>query len=216
MLKESTLDAVDELVHRYTKLSPIARKLREAVTMLCESYYAGGKLLICGNGGSAADAEHIVGELMKGFLLPRSLPEDVVEKFENVCPEDAAYLAENLQGALPAISFVNQTALNTAFANDQAPELSFAQNVLGLGNAGDVLLGISTSGNSRNVIYAMQVAKAMEIHTIALTGKTGGKLAELADITIRVPETATYRIQEFHLPIYHMFCIAAEREFFGK
>ena len=155
---------------------------------------------------------------MKGFLLPRRLDAAMEQKMREVCPEEADYFLENLQGALPALSLVNQVALNTAFANDQAPDLSFAQQILGMGNPGDVLLAISTSGNSKNVLYALQMAKVKGVKTIALTGRSGGKIysRRLADVTIRVPDEETYRIQELHLPVYHMLCIAAEEEFFGR
>ena len=216
-IKESTLAAVDDLIARYAPLAAIRAELRAAVTALCESYRGGHKLVVCGNGGSASDAEHIVGELMKGFLLPRKLGGELEAKMRAVCPEEADYFLENLQGALPALSLVNQVALNTAFANDQAPDLSFAQQLLGMGEAGDVLLAISTSGNSTNVLYAIQMARVKGMKVIALTGKSGGKIAarSLADICIRVPDEETYRIQEYHLPVYHMLCIAAENEFFG-
>ena len=208
MAKTSTLAKVDDLIARYPILSVCRDDLIEAVKAICESYAGGHKLIACGNGGSASDAEHIVGELMKGFLLPRKLGADM---------EKADYFMENLQGALPALSMVNQVALNTAFANDQAPDLSFAQQLLGMGDAGDVLLAISTSGNSTNVIYALQMAKVKGVRTVALTGKSGGKIKSrnLADITICVPDDETFRIQELHLPVYHMLCIAAENEFFG-
>ena len=216
-IKESTLAAVDDLIARYAPLAAIRAELRAAVTALCESYRGGHKLVVCGNGGSASDAEHIVGELMKGFLLPRKLGGELEAKMRAVCPEEADYFLENLQGALPALSLVNQVALNTAFANDQAPDLSFAQQLLGMGEAGDVLLAISTSGNSTNVLYAIQMARVKGMKVIALTGKSGSKIAarSLADICIRVPDEETYRIQEYHLPVYHMLCIAAENEFFG-
>ena len=205
MAKTSTLAKVDDLIARYPVLSVCRDDLIEAVKAICESYAGGHKLITCGNGGSASDAEHIVGELMKGFLLPRKLGADMEKKMRAVCPEEADYFLENLQGALPALSMVNQVALNTAFANDQAPD------------AGDVLLAISTSGNSTNVIYALQMAKVKGVRTIALTGKSGGKIKSrnLADITICVPDDETFRIQELHLPVYHMLCIAAENEFFG-
>lgn len=217
MPKTSTLAKVDDLIARYPALSVCRDDLIEAVKAICESYAGGHKLIACGNGGSASDAEHIVGELMKGFLLPRKLGPDMEAKMRAVCPEEADYFMGNLQGALPALSMVNQVALNTAFANDQAPDLSFAQQLLGMGDAGDVLLAISTSGNSTNVIYALQMAKVKGVRTIALTGKTGGKIKSrgLADITICVPDDETFRIQELHLPVYHMLCIAAENEFFG-
>lgn len=218
MIKESTKQAVYELIHRYPALSVCEADLLAAVEVICDSYRAGHKLIVCGNGGSASDAEHIVGELMKGFLLPRKLGKDMEAKMREVCPDEADYFMENLQGALPAMSMVNQVALNTAFANDQAPDLSFAQQLLGMGDAGDVLVAISTSGNSTNVIYALQMAKVKGVKTVALTGKSGGKIKSrsLADVCICVPDDETFRIQELHLPVYHMLCIAAENEFFGE
>ncbi|MEE3406035.1 MAG: SIS domain-containing protein [Acutalibacteraceae bacterium] len=218
MIKESTKQAVYELIHRYPTLSVCEADLLAAVEVICDSYRAGHKLIVCGNGGSASDAEHIVGELMKGFLLPRKLGKDMEAKMREVCPDEADYFMENLHGALPAMSRVNQVALNTAFANDQAPDLSFAQQLLGMGDAGDVLVAISTSGNSTNVIYALQMAKVKGVKTVALTGKSGGKIKSrsLADVCICVPDDETFRIQELHLPVYHMLCIAAENEFFGE
>ena len=217
-IKKSTMEKIDELIERYPALAVCEEDLRAAVTAICDSYRAGNKLIICGNGGSASDSEHVVGELMKGFLLPRKLGEDMKKKFQSACPDSCDYFMENLQGTLPALSLVNQVALNTAFANDQAPDLSFAQQLLGMGNEGDVLLAISTSGNSTNVIYALDMARAKGVKSIALTGKSGGRIAakSLADITIRVPDDETFRIQEYHLPVYHMLCIAAENEFFGE
>lgn len=215
MLKAETIARVEELISRYPALSRCKDSLDAALNMLCESFRNGHKLLTCGNGGSAADAEHMVGELMKGFLLPRTLGDDLYARMQEICPDEANYFRDNLQGALPAIALVDQIALNTAFANDQAADLSFAQQVLGLGKAGDVLIAITTSGNSANVLYAVQMARVMGVRTIALTGSTGGKVKSLADISICVPEDETYRIQEYHLPIYHMLCLALEQEFFG-
>lgn len=216
MVKKTTLATVDYLIERYSALAVCKPELVRAVETICESYRMKHKLVICGNGGSASDAEHIVGELMKGFLLPRRLPESMQERMKKICPAEADYFMENLQGTLPAISLVSEAGLNTAFANDQAADLSFAQQVLGMGDAGDVLLGISTSGNSANVVYAVQMAKVKGMKTIALTGETGGKLKGLVDICICAPSPVTYHIQEYHLPIYHMLCIAAENEFFGE
>ena len=220
-MKESTYAAVDTLIARYPALAVCAADVRAAVETLVDSWRAGGKLIVCGNGGSASDAEHIVGELMKGFLLPRRLGEDLLEKLHAVCdatdPKTVDYLMQNLQGALPAISLPSQLAISTAFSNDQAPDLTFAQQVLGLGKPEDVLLGITTSGNSKNVLYAFRMAKALRMKTIALTGAAGGKCTAggYADITIHAPSDETYKIQEYHLPIYHTLCIAVEEEFFG-
>ena len=215
MATAATLSKVDELISHYPKLDVCREALLSAIETLCESYHAGNKLLTCGNGGSAADAEHIVGELMKGFLLPRKIDDALGRRMQEICPEEANYFRENLQGALPAIALVDQIALNTAFANDQAADLSFAQQILGLGKEGDVLLAITTSGNSKNVLYAVRMAKVQGLKTIALTGKSGGRIKSMADVSICVPEEETYRVQEYHLPIYHMLCIALEQEFFG-
>ena len=220
-MKESTYAAVDTLITRYPALAACAADVRAAVEALVDSYRAGGKLIVCGNGGSASDAEHIVGELMKGFLLPRHLGENLLEKLHETCdvidPRMVDYFMQNLQGALPAISLPSQLAISTAFSNDQAPDLTFAQQVLGLGKPEDVLLGITTSGNSKNVLYAFRMAKALGLKAIALTGASGGKCVTggYADITIKAPADETYMIQEYHLPIYHTLCIAVEEEFFG-
>ena len=220
-MKESTYAAVGTLITRYPALAACAADVRAAVEALVDSYRAGGKLIVCGNGGSASDAEHIVGELMKGFLLPRHLGEDLLEKLHETCdvidPRTVDYFMQNLQDALPAISLPSQLAISTAFSNDQAPDLTFAQQVLGLGKPEDGLLGITTSGSSKNVLYAFRMAKALGLKTIALTGASGGKCVTggYADITIKAPADETYMIQEYHLPIYHALCIAVEEEFFG-
>ena len=221
MIKPSTYAAADTLIARYPALESCAADIRAAIAALCACYRAGGKLIVCGNGGSAADAEHIVGELMKGFLLPRHLDENILAKLHEACdatdPMTIDYFMQNLQGALPAISLPSQLAISTAFSNDQAPDLTFAQQVLGLGKPADVLLGITTSGNSANVLYAFRMAKALGLTTIALTGASGGKCVTggYADIVIKAPDDETYKIQEYHLPIYHTLCIAVEEEFFG-
>ena len=215
-MKEATKKALGVLFDRYPALEICRADIFAAVEEICACYHAGGKLLLCGNGGSAADAEHIVGELMKGFLKKRPLPQTMREKMKTVFPQDADYFYENLQGALPAVSLVNSVALGTAFANDQAADLVFAQQVLGLGREGDVLLAISTSGNSKNVLYAAKVARVQGLKTIALTGRSGGKLKTVADVTIAAPSDETYCIQEYHLPVYHALCIAAEKEFFEE
>ena len=197
MVKPSTYAAVDTLIARYPALEGCGTDIRAAITALCECYRAGGKLIVCGNGGSASDAEHIVGELMKGFLLPRHLDEAMLDKLHAVCdakdPRAVDYFMQNLQGALPAISLPSQLAISTAFSNDQAPDLTFAQQVLGLGKEGDILLGITTSGNSKNVIYAFEIAKALGLTTVALTGTPGGRVAadDLADIVIKAPASET-------------------------
>lgn len=192
--------------------------LNLTVEKICECFKRGNKILICGNGGSATDSLHIVGELMKGFILPRKIEDfnkNFVEVAEKIFPDDVDYFKKNLQCALPAISLVSETALNTAVANDNAADLIFAQQVLGLGKRGDILLAISTSGNSQNVLYAAKVAKVLELEIISLTGRSGGKLKNISDVTICAPADSAHTVQEFHLPIYHAVCIAAENEFFG-
>ena len=213
-MKDSTKKTLDGLFARYPALATCRGEIFAAAETLCGAYRKNGKLIICGNGGSAADAEHIVGELMKGFLKKRPLPESLRVKMKSAFPGDADYLCQNLQGALPAVSLVNQIALGTAFANDQAADLVFAQQVLGLGREGDVLLAVSTSGNSKNVVYAAETARVLGLRIIALTGRSGGKLKPLADVAVAVPDDETYRIQELHLPVYHALCVAAEEEFF--
>jgi len=215
-MKENTKKNLDDLFLRYPALIACKEPIYEAADTVIECYNHKGKLIIAGNGGSAADAEHIVGELMKGFILPRKLDEDIKNSiYTNARKETADYLIENLQMPLRAISLVNSVALGTAFANDQAADLVFAQQILGLGDAGDVFIAISTSGNSKNILYATDIAKAKGLTTIALTGKSGGELKNTADILINAPEDETYKIQELHLPIYHAICIAVESEFFA-
>ncbi len=214
MMKKDSSKQIEYLIERYPKLSDLKENLILTVETMIKAYKNGNKLLVCGNGGSAADSLHIVGELMKAFVLPRKLPNNIKEKIEQVS-SNPKYLQDNLQMALPAISLVNEAGLLTAYANDVAPDLNFAQQVFGQGKKGDVLLAISTSGNSANVIYAVEMAKVLGITSIALTGKTGGKLKTLSDIILNAPETETYKIQELHLPIYHAICLALEAEFFA-
>lgn len=216
MVKESTMNAVNDLIQRYPALEVCRQSLEAAVVMLCEMYRSGGKLLVCGNGGSAADSEHIVGELMKGFVKKRPISDELYTKMQEICPDEADYFKKNLQGALPAVSLMSPLAINTAFSNDQAPDLAMAQQVLGLGNVGDVLLGISTSGNSANVVYAVQMAKVKGMKTIGLIGGKDCKMKSLVDVAICAPSPVTFKIQEYHLPIYHMLCIAVENEFFDS
>lgn len=207
---------LETLTARYAILKETAPQILAAYCYLETCFHSGGKLLVAGNGGSAADAEHIVGELMKGFKLPRRLDDALGAELTTVHPDLGAVLWKNLQGALPAISLCGHPALATAFMNDCSPELCFAQQTLGYGRAGDVLLAISTSGNSRNVLFAAVAAKARGMHVIGLTGGRESNLSELSDICIRVPETETYMIQELHLPIYHCLCLMLEDHFFGE
>lgn len=184
--------------------------------MLAECFEKGGKLLICGSGGSASDALHITGELMKSFITKRSIDASLAESLRENCPEDAEYLVSSLQGALPAVAVVENSALATAVQNDISGVLITAQQVLGLGRAGDVLLAISTSGNSRSGSLAIEVAAAKGMGTIGLTGSGGGKYKTLCDCTVRAPEKETFRVQELHLPIYHALCRMLEIHFFGE
>ncbi len=215
-MKKTGMEILEELVRRYPQLAVCREEIAVAADRMTDCYRNGGKLLICGNGGSASDALHIVGELMKSFVLPRKLSEDDLKAFRASGARRPEYLHDNLQGALPAIALVSETSLQTAYANDVAPELAFAQQVWGLGNAGDVLLGITTSGNSENVVCAAEVARAKGMTVVALTGALGGKMKAVSDVTIAVPDTETYRIQELHLPVYHALCLILEDEFFGE
>lgn len=209
-------DYISELISRYPSLTACEKDIRSAYDILRECYENGGKLLAAGNGGSAADADHITGELLKGFVKRRRPTKAFAAKLSEIDAEAGAYLADRLQGSLPAIALGNQTALITATLNDIDGNTVYAQQVNGCGNTGDVLFGISTSGSARDVILAMVVAKAKGLKTIALSGKTGGKMAKLADAAIVVPENETYKIQELHLPIYHALCLQIEDYFFDE
>lgn len=206
---------IELLISRYPMLESIQSDIINAYLIMEASYENNGKLLIAGNGGSAADAEHIVGELMKGFKLPRILEADLVDQLISVDEELGVDLAKSLQGALPAIALDGHPSLTTAYMNDCEPLVGFAQQLNGYGNAGDVFLGISTSGNSKNIVYAAIVAKAKGMKVVALTGKKESKISVLADVCIKVPETETYMIQELHLPVYHCICLMLEDHFFG-
>ena len=185
-------------------LCKLIPQIEEAFALLKSAYDAGGKVMICGNGGSAADSEHIVGELMKGFLSKREVTDERI-------PER---LRKNLQGALPAISLPSQCAILSAFVNDVEPDMMYAQMVYGYAKENDLVIGISTSGNSKNVVNAVEVAKCVGAKTLSLTGQNDSKLSELSDVTIRVPETETYKVQELHLPVYHYLCAGVEKAMF--
>ena len=204
----------EELFERYPVLEMCRSEIWEAYEILKESYQNEGKLLVAGNGGSASDSEHIVGELMKGFVKSRKLSSDFATKLKAVDGQMGAELAEKLQGAMPAIALVDHVALSTAYLNDVDPLLGFAQQINGYGKEGDVFLGISTSGNSKNVLYACTIAKAKGMKVIGLTGKNGGKLKDMSDVAIIVPESETFKIQELHLPVYHCLCLLLEETFF--
>ena len=214
-LENRLMKHIDLLVERYPSLESAKDDIVAAYLLMEECYENGGKLLVAGNGGSAADAEHIVGELMKGFKMPRKLETDFAEKLVAENQELGAVLAENLQGALPAIALDGHPALSTAYMNDCEPLLCFAQQVNGYGKSGDVFLGISTSGNSKNVLFAATTAHAKGMKVIGLTGAKDSKLKDMSDVCIKAPQTETYMIQELHLPIYHCLCLMLEDKFFA-
>ena len=205
---------MDRLIERYPALKECGEDIAAAVRLVIDTYQAGGKLLLAGNGGSAADCEHISGELLKGFMSKRPLSE---EKRREMC---ASYPVEEdvldkLQMGLAAIPLTSLSALGTAFSNDVSPELVFAQGVFALGKRGDTLIAMSTSGNSKNVLRAAEVAKAVGVKVIGLTGQGGGALKDVCDVCVCVPETETYKVQEYHLPVYHYLCQEVEEHFFG-
>lgn len=213
-MKETTKRILDELIKRYPALTEQKENVRRAFEIAAESYRSGKKLLVCGNGGSAADSEHIVGELMKSFKKKRAIDGEVKTRLLSL-GEDGEKLAASLEGTLRAVSLASHPALSTAFNNDKDPAVTFAQQLYGYADDGDVLVAISTSGSSRNCVLAAVTAKAKGVKTIALTGKNLGRLSALADVAILVPETETYKVQELHLPVYHCLCAMLEEEFFG-
>lgn len=206
---------IDLLIQRYPKLEGITPSIISAYEIMEEGYVHDGKLLVAGNGGSAADSEHIAGELMKRFKTPRPVVQSFAEKLIAIDNVRGSKLAKNLERSLMAIPLVAHEALSTAYINDVDGYGVFAQQLLGFGRAGDVFLGISTSGNSQNIMNAVIVAKAIGIKVIGLTGADGGELAKMADVVVKAPETETYMIQELHLPIYHCWCLMLEEHFFG-
>lgn len=206
---------IEQLISTYPELDVCAADIQAAFERLRECFRHGGKVLTCGNGGSAADAEHIVGELMKGYLLKRPIPDEMRLRLVAASPQEGDYLARQLQGGLPAISLVSQTSLLSAIANDTAADMVYAQQVFVYGRERDAIIGISTSGNARNVIHAMQVARAFGLHTLGLTGPAGGALKPLCEVCICVPGKNTPAIQERHLPIFHVLCAMLEEEFFA-
>ena len=214
--KRGELRYLDELASRYPQLEECRNDILQGYFILEECFENGNKLLTCGNGGSAADSEHIVGELMKSFHIPDHPEVDIVDKLMAIDENLGQQLAAGLQHALPAIALSGSPALSTAFLNDCEPLMVFAQQVYGLGLSGDVLLGISTSGSSKNVAYACVVAKAKGMKVIGLTGKRESVLSRLSDVCVRVPEIETFKVQELHLPVYHCWCAMAEERFFGN
>lgn len=195
---------METLLNRYPSLQACRDDIEKALNLILDTYKNGGKVLVCGNGGSAADSEHIVGELMKGFMLKRPVSDEMIP----------THLRSNLQGALPAISLPSQSAVISAFANDVAADMVYAQLVYGYAKENDLVIGISTSGNSKNVVNAVEVAKCVGASTLALTGENASRLSEICDVTIKVPESETYKVQELHLPVYHYLCAKTEQTMF--
>lgn len=212
-MKQSTEKILSELTERYPALKQCKEDILAAYLILEEAYESGKKLLVCGNGGSAADSEHIVGELMKKFKKPRGIKKEVYDTLANY-GEEGKRLQRTLEGTLRAVSLTSHLSLTTAFANDREPAACFAQQLYGLADAGDALIAISTSGNSENCVLAAVTAKASGMKTIALTGAKESKLSALCEAAIRVPETETFKVQELHLPVYHCLCAMLEEEFF--
>ncbi|MBF1248819.1 phosphoheptose isomerase [Lachnospiraceae bacterium oral taxon 096] len=208
------MDYIAQLIERYPVLASVENEIRTAYQVLERAYTNHKKLLVGGNGGSCADAEHIVGELMKGFVKKREIPKTMQERLLGLDQELGKQLANGLQSSLRAIAITGHAGLSTAFANDVDPEMTYAQQVNGYGDEGDVLLAISTSGNSKNLIYAALTARAKDMPVVLLSGKDGGKLRAIADVSIVVPNQKTYQIQELHLPIYHALCLQLEDKFF--
>ena len=209
-MKNNVEKIYNDLFVRYPELSCVKADVERVFEIISETYINKGKLLVCGNGGSASDSAHIVGELMKGFMLSRKLPESEKESFNNKA------IADGLQGALPAISLVGESALMTAFCNDCNPDLVFAQQVYGLMNEADTLLCLSTSGNSKNVVAAAETARAKGGKIVSIVGEKGGILSEISDSAIKLPSSITPVIQEYTLPVYHTICAMLEENFFGE
>lgn len=206
---------LNELMTRYPQLRVCEEAILCAEKMMLDTYREGGKILVCGNGGSAADSDHIVGELMKGFLLKRKMSDSDAKKFKDALGDDADELIEKLQCGIPAISLPAQSAVLSAYVNDVDAELMYAQLVFGYAKEGDMLIAISTSGNSKNAHAAAKVAKTLGIKTLALTGAADSKLSALCDCTVKVPEVETFKVQELHLPVYHYLCASVECALFG-
>lgn len=213
-MKTKSLEYLENLLKRYPELLPLKENIVNAIALLEECVRSGGTIFVCGNGGSAADAEHIVGEFMKSFMKKRPISQEMRKKLEEQSKEKASYFSESLEEGIRAISLVSGVALPTAFANDVAPDMVFAQQFYGLARPNDILWGISTSGNSTNVNNALYIARALNCKTLGLTGKDGGEMATLLDVEIRAPHNSTPIIQEFHLPIYHCICAVLEENLF--
>ncbi len=207
---------LDQLLVRYPVLAPIRAGMESVIAELITSLEKGGTFFVCGNGGSGSDADHIAGELLKGFLSKRELNEEEKAEFEQRFGAEGRALSEELQHGLRCISLLSHPGFTTAFSNDVNPVLIYAQQLYALGRAGDVVMGISTSGNAENIRRAFMVARTIGIRTVLLTGAVPGRCVPYADVVLGVPEKETFKIQELHLPFYHMLCMELERHFFGK
>ena len=212
-MKNTTNEIYEELFLRYPILSSVKENIKNAFDILVDTYKSGGTVFVCGNGGSASDSEHIVGELLKSFKKPRPVDKKTAEALKNL-GERGEHILSKLEGALPAVSLISQSAILTAYANDRSWDTAMAQQLYGLSKCGDCLITISTSGNSDNCVYAALLAKAKGVKTVAFTGASGGELSKICDECIAAPEKETYKVQELHLPIYHCLCAMLEEEFF--
>lgn len=210
-----TVEYIEKLIARYPQLEESKYDMQAAYELMRQCFEKGNKLLVAGNGGSAADSEHICGELMKGFRYKRPVDAELKKLMKSIDPVIGEKMSEQLQEPLTVIPLVSHVALMTAYGNDVGSEFVYAQQLLGYGKRGDVFLAISTSGNSKNVVSAVVLAKAMGLHVIGLTGKSGGNLCRYADVTVKVPETEAYLVQELHLPVYHCWCMMLEESFWG-
>jgi len=208
-------DYMIDIFERYKTLLSCRESMEKGVEMMCDTYKNGGKILVCGNGGSCADSEHIVGELMKSFVLPREIPQCDKDKLEKLLGDESELFKKNLQRGIPAFSLCSQTGVMTAYNNDVNSDMVYAQLLYASARESDLLIGISTSGNSSNVVNAVKVAKALGIKSLCLTGGKACMIDEFADCVIKVPETETYKIQELHLPVYHFLCLETEKILFG-
>lgn len=217
-MKQSSVEFIEQFKKENPALLEQAGCAGEAVELLAKCYHSGGKVLVCGNGGSASDSEHIVGELMKGFIKKRPLDHCELERLEQNTKDEAElkWMGENLQRGLPAISLVSQSALLTAFANDAEPKLVFAQQVMGYGQERDIFIGLSTSGNSENVVYGAKAAKSQGMDVISFTGARDSRLSEISSVVLRSNETETYKVQEEHIKLYHLICAVLENEMFER
>ncbi len=207
---------MNDIFERYASLNGCKAQMDKGVEMMCATYKNGGKILVCGNGGSCADSEHIVGELMKSFTLPRKIPTSDANKLKDLLGEEASVFCENLQRGVPAFSLCSQSGVMTAYNNDVNADMVYAQLLYASAKENDLLIGISTSGNSKNVVNAVKAAKAFGIKSLCLTGQKNCIIDDFADCVIKVPETETYKIQELHLPVYHYLCLETEKALFGK